>query len=114
MCTSYKGDEGLRILKEECLGGKGLGFNGKQCIHPSQVEITQETFTPLSSEVEWAVRIIIAHSKAAQQGRGAWTLDDKMIDAPVVGKAKQIVSKAKTCGIDISAMEQKWSSQEPE
>ena len=114
VCTSYKGEEGQRILREECLGGKGLGFNGKQCIHPSQVEITQQTFAPSVGDVEWAVRIAIADLKAARQGRGAWTLDQKMIDAPVVGKAKDIINKAKMCGIDVSVLQQKWSNQEPE
>ncbi len=43
-CTSYKGDEGQRRLAEECIGGKNLGFNGKQCIHPSQVQYVQKAF----------------------------------------------------------------------
>jgi citrate lyase subunit beta-like protein len=114
VCTSFRGDDGLRTLAEECMNGKNLGFNGKQLIHPSQVEICQRVFSPSDKEVEWAVRIVIADEKAAQQGRGAWTLDGSMIDAPVVGKAKAIVNKAEGCGVDIDKVKQKWSSQEPE
>lgn len=114
VCTSYKGDKGLKTLEEECFGGKGLGFNGKQCIHPSQIEITQKAFAPSSEEVAWAVRIMIADKKADQQGRGAWTLEGKMIDVPVVGKAKSIMSKAVACGIDVEAVKEQWKDQEPE
>ena len=91
-----------------------MGFNGKQCIHPSQVEITQRTFAPDEKEVEWAVRVVIADEKAAKQGRGAWTLDGKMIDVPVVGKAKAIVSKAEACGIPVVEWREKWRDQNPE
>lgn len=101
-------------MKEECLGGKGLGFNGKQCIHPSQVETVQRAFAPSTEELQWAVRIVIADRKADKQGRGAWTLDGKMIDAPVVGKAKSIVSKAEACNMDVDSVRQRWKHQEPE
>lgn len=114
VCTSYKGPSGLKTLEEECIGGKGLGFNGKQCIHPSQVEVVQRTFAPGNEEIDWAIRVCIADEKAALSGRGAWTLDGKMIDAPVVGKAKAIVDRAKRCGIDVAALKEKWKDQEPE
>ncbi|KAL8693795.1 MAG: hypothetical protein Q9218_001443 [Villophora microphyllina] len=114
VCTSYKGTEGQQRLEEECLGGKGLGFNGKQCIHPSQVELVQKTFAPGDAELEWAVRVTMADRKADQQGRGAWTLEGQMIDAPVVGKAKSIVSEAEACGIEVSSVQERWKDQEPE
>ena len=114
VCTSYKGDAGRRKLEEECLGGKGLGFNGKQLIHPSQVEITQRAFAPSDEEITWAVRVIIGDEKADRQGRGAWTLDGKMIDVPVVGKAKSVVSKAEACGCDVAAAKESWKDQAPE
>lgn len=114
VCTSYQGEEGQRILEEECWGGKGLGFNGKQCIHPNQVEITQRIFASSETETEWAVRVVIADEIASRQGRGAWALDGKMIDAPVIKKAKQIVIKAEACRIDVKAFKEKWKRQTPE
>ncbi|KJZ72598.1 hypothetical protein HIM_07957 [Hirsutella minnesotensis 3608] len=114
VCTSYKGDEGLKRLQNESAQGKSMGFNGKQCIHPSQVEIVQSMFAPGHDEVEWAVRVVVADEKAAASGRGAWTLDGKMIDAPVVGKAHSIAAKAKQCGFDVEALRAKWKNQEPE
>lgn len=114
VCTSYKGDEGIRRLEEECIGGKAMGFNGKQCIHPSQVDVAQRLFAPGVNEVEWAVRVVIADEKAARAGRGAWTLDGTMIDAPVAGKAKAVVQKAENCGMDVASLKEKWKGQEPE
>ncbi|KAI4225721.1 MAG: hypothetical protein L6R36_003684 [Xanthoria steineri] len=114
VCTSYRGVEGQQRLKEECIGGKGLGFNGKQCIHPGQVEVIQNAFAPSVEELQWAVRIATADQKADQQGRGAWTLDGQMIDAPVVGKARSIVRKAEACGLEVASVKEKWKDQEPE
>lgn len=112
--TAFRGAEGLQSLREESEGGKKMGYNGKQCIHPSQVDIVQQVFSPNEKEVEWAVRVVIADKKADQQGRGAWTLDGKMIDVPVVGKAKALTAKAVACGIDVDSIYDKWRDQEPE
>jgi citrate lyase subunit beta-like protein len=114
VCTSYKGDAGLKTLEEECLNGKGLGFNGKQCIHPSQVEVCHKAFSPGEKELEWATRIVIADDKASKAGRGAWTLDGKMIDAPVVKKAHAVLKHAEVCEMDVGAVKEKWKGQEPE
>ncbi|KAI8309009.1 Citramalyl-CoA lyase [Colletotrichum sp. SAR11_59] len=114
VCTSYKGDEGLKRLEEESLGGKSMGFNGKQCIHPNQVELVQKMFAPGEKEVEWAVRVAIADEKANAAGRGAWTLDGMMIDAPVTGKAKAIIAKAEKCDLDVARLRSKWKDQQPE
>ncbi|KAL8666962.1 MAG: hypothetical protein Q9168_007367 [Polycauliona sp. 1 TL-2023] len=114
VCTSYKGVEGQQRLAEECVGGKGLGFNGKQCIHPSQIEVVQKAFAPSEKELHWAVRVTVADQKADRQGRGAWTLDGQMIDAPVVGKARGIIEKAEACGLDVASVKEKCKDQEPE
>lgn len=112
VCTSFKGPEGRRVMEEECLGGKNLGFNGKQCIHPSQVDVAQRAFAPGEGEVEWAVRVTVADGKAG--GRGAWTLDGKMVDVPVVKEANAIVDRAAVCGFDVENLRSKWKDQKPE
>ncbi|KAK3181381.1 hypothetical protein K4F52_007243 [Lecanicillium sp. MT-2017a] len=114
VCTSFRGEQGLETLAKECEGGKGMGFNGKQCIHPSQVDVVQKMFAPTDEEVEWAVRVVIGDEKAAAAGRGAWTLDGKMIDAPVSGKARSVVAKAEQCGMNVNDLRSKWKDQEPE
>ena len=114
VCTSFRGEDGLKTLEQECLGGKGLGFNGKQLIHPSQVDTAQRAFAPSEEDLALAVRIVIANAKADEQGKGAWTLEGKMIDAPVVGKARSIIGKAEICGYNVEATKQKWKDQELE
>lgn len=121
VCTSYKSpsssdgsNKALEYLEEESRAGKRLGFNGKQCIHPTQVETVQRVFSPEDDEVEWAVRVVIADAKAAEAGKGAWTLDGKMIDVPVAEKAKAIVRRAEACGLDVARIRDQWQGQEPE
>ncbi|KAG8527065.1 uncharacterized protein KY384_008494 [Bacidia gigantensis] len=114
VCTDFRGDDGTRKMQEECLNGKGLGFNGKQCIHPSQIDIAQRCFAPGEEELEWAVRILIADEKATKMGKGAWALDGKMIDVPVVKKAKALVERAAACDIDVGGKRKQWGTQEPE
>lgn len=112
--TTFRGEDGMRFLTKESENGKRFGFNGKQCIHPDQVETVQRVFSPSDTEAEWAVRIVIADRKADEQGRGAWTLDGKMIDVPVVGKAKSIVAKAELCGMNVKALMDRFKDEEPQ
>lgn len=118
VCTEYKSAKAdgspPAALEDECRGGKQLGFNGKQCIHPSQVDTVQRIFGPEPGETQWAVRVVVADEKAAVAGRGAWSLDGKMIDVPVAEKARALVKKAEACGVDVKGLREKWVHQEPE
>ena len=71
-----------------------LGVEGKWAIHPSQVELANEVFTPPDSEVTRAHRILEAMSEAAQQGKGAVSLDGRLIDAASIRQAQVMVDKA--------------------
>ncbi|CAK4032741.1 Citrate lyase subunit beta, mitochondrial [Lecanosticta acicola] len=112
--TTFRGEEGKQQLREESENGKRFGFNGKQCIHPDQVSVVQEVYSPSEKEAEWAVRIVICDKKADEQGRGAWTMDGKMIDVPVVGKAKAVVAKAEVCGFDVKSLMEKFKDEQPQ
>jgi citrate lyase subunit beta-like protein len=114
VCTSFRGLEGQASMEAECIGGKTLGFTGKQCIHPSQVETAQRVFSPTWDELEWATRVVISNMKAEQQGRGAWALAGKMVDIPVVRKAMVLLEKAVMCGMKVDGLRAKWKNQEPE
>ena len=114
VCTTFRGSEGRERLESECADAKALGFGGKQCIHPEQVEPVQRMFAPSEKEVGEAVRILTANERAEREGRGAWTLDGKMIDAPVVGKARLTVERAEQCGIDPAGLREQWKDAEPE
>lgn len=114
VCTAFKTEADQEALLEECRDGKRMGFNGKQCIHPSQVNTVSKVFSPELDEVEWAVRIVIAQKRAEELGKGAWAMDGKMIDAPVEGKARAIVKKAELCGFDVKSLQEKHKDQQPE
>lgn len=114
VCTAFKSEADQELLENECRNGKRMGFNGKQCIHPSQVSTVSRIFSPEMEEVDWAVRIVIAQRKAEEMGKGAWAMDGKMIDAPVEGKARKVVEKAQLCGFDVESLMEKYKGQEPE
>lgn len=114
VATAYRTEADQATLVEECEDGKRMGFNGKQCIHPSQVGTVDRVYSPGEKEVEWAVRLVVAQAKAEEGGRGAWTLDGKMIDKPVEGKARAVVQKARACGFDVDGLMERWKDQEPE
>ncbi len=71
-----------------------LGCEGKWAIHPSQIPLANEVFTPTPEEVERARRILAAMEEAARQGRGAATLDGKLIDAASIRMAENVLAKA--------------------
>ncbi len=70
-----------------------LGGEGKWAIHPSQIELANEVFTPSADEVERARRILEAMEQAAREGKGAVTLDGAMIDAASIKQAEVLVKK---------------------
>jgi citrate lyase subunit beta/citryl-CoA lyase len=71
--------------------GAALGIEGKWAIHPSQIELANEVFTPPAKEVERARRILEALEQAAREGRGAAQLDGRMIDAASARMAQNVV-----------------------
>ena len=71
-----------------------LGVEGKWAIHPSQIELANEVFTPPVSEVDRARRILSAMQEAASQGKGAVSLDGRLIDAASIRQAQVMVDKA--------------------
>jgi malyl-CoA/(S)-citramalyl-CoA lyase len=75
-----------------------LGFDGKLTIHPTQVPIANELFTPAAAEIAHAERILAAMDAAQHQGRGAVALDGKLIDIVSIRQAQMLVTKAKAMG----------------
>ena len=75
--------------------GAALGIEGKWAIHPSQIELANEVFTPPAKEVERARRILDALEQAAREGRGAAQLDGRMIDAASARMAQNVVDTDK-------------------
>jgi len=78
--------------KDAARRGAALGFEGKWAIHPSQIELANEVYTPPESEVSHAKQILIALEEAAREGRGAAQLNGRMIDAASAKMAENIVN----------------------
>lgn len=79
-------------FRDACRRGAALGIEGKWAIHPSQIALANEEFSPLESEVNRARRIIEALREAEAQGKGAASLDGKMIDAASERMAKNVIA----------------------
>ena len=79
-------------LEEECLLASTLGFGGKVCIHPRQLEVVNRVFAPSEAELAWARRVLEAYEQGLQEGRGAVALDGKMIDMPIVRHAERLLA----------------------
>lgn len=73
---------------------RALGFLGKSCIHPRQIDAANQTFQPTLAEIEAARRIVAAAAEADTRGLGAFLVDGRMIDAPYLRRAQAIVAAA--------------------
>jgi citrate lyase subunit beta/citryl-CoA lyase len=80
--TEFKDTDGLR---EDTERGIGLGYDGKLAIHPTQVGVINDAFTPDGRKIEWAERIIEAKKGADEDGKGVFEVDGEMVDEPLVG-----------------------------
>ena len=81
-------------LRQTSKNSKALGFEGMGCIHPRQIAVINECFAPDSEEIEKAKKIIKAFDEATQKGLGVVSLGTKMIDPPVVERARHVLDQA--------------------
>lgn len=86
--------------RSSALEAKSLGYDGKACIHPRQVQIINQVFLPSADEVNKAREIINSYEKARAKGSGVIALDSKMIDAPVVKRALKTIELAKKFNLE--------------
>lgn len=109
---NFRDNEGL--LRETKLV-RQLGFGGKFVIHPSQIETVHQVFVPTAAEVEEARRIVAAFAEAAAKGMGAVALDGRVVDIPIVERARRLLALAESLGKGesetASTPEEKASSQ---
>lgn len=91
----FKDSEGLRLEAEQ---GAGFGFSGKQVIHPNQVPVAQEAFTPSDEAIAYAKRVAESFESSQKEGKGAYALDGKMIDMPLLKNAQKVLDRARAAG----------------
>jgi citrate lyase subunit beta/citryl-CoA lyase len=82
-------------LRHEAAVARGLGYNGKFVIHPNQIAPVNEIFTPPAAEVEYARRVVEAFEAGVAAGSAAVNLDGKMVDTPVVNRARKLLALAR-------------------
>jgi citrate lyase beta subunit len=87
--------EGLRREAEQ---GARLGFAGKQTIHPNQIAPVQEAFTPDEAAIAYARRLVETFEASQAEGKGAYALDGKMIDMPLLKAAQGVLERARAAG----------------
>jgi citrate lyase subunit beta/citryl-CoA lyase len=89
----YAGFKDTAGLERACRIAQALGFDGKQCIHPAQLETVNAVFSPSDAEVAKAAAIVEAYDKAVSAGQGAATHDGRMIDAANVRMARTTLER---------------------
>ena len=89
----YAGYTDTAGLERACRIAQALGFDGKQCIHPAQLDTVNAVFSPSDAEVAKAAAIVEAYDKAVSAGQGAATHDGRMIDAANVRMARTTLER---------------------
>ena len=89
--ANYRDENGYR---DAIRRSRRFGFQGASCIHPAIVPLLNEGFGPSVDEIAAAERIVAAFAKAKAEGRGSASVDDRMIDIPIVLRAERVLRSA--------------------
>jgi citrate lyase subunit beta/citryl-CoA lyase len=81
-------------LRRDAARARAMGFRGKMAIHPDQIPVINDVFTATAEELERARRIVEAFDDATRRGEAVVRVDDKMVDAPVVARARRVLATA--------------------
>ena len=107
--TVFADIEDMDALRASCRAAKELGFEGKGCIHPRQIPVVNDEFTPSAVQIKKAQRIILAFKEAQAQGRNVVSVGSKMIDPPVVERAQRTIALA----VSLGRLAENWASEIP-
>ncbi|GGJ05874.1 CoA ester lyase [Halobellus salinus] len=89
----------LEGLREQAAFAVDIGFDGKLAIHPDQVPVINDAFTPTPDQLEWAEAVLDGQDRAADADEGVFTVDGQMIDPPLVERARTVVERAEAAGL---------------
>jgi len=89
--ADYSDAEAYRLSAERA---RRFGFAGGTCVHPALVQVLNRAFTPLPEELAHARKLIAADDQARAEGRGSFQVDGKMIDIPVIDRARRLLARA--------------------
>lgn len=94
-------------LEEDLKMTRSLGFDGKTCVHPRQIDAVNRCFTPTAKQIHQAQRVLFALKEAAEKHTGVCVLDGAMVDLPMEKRARTVLAKAKAAGIPVEMEEVK-------
>ncbi len=97
--TPYTNTQSSTGLEKDAMFAKSLGMNAKACIHPNQIDDVNRIFSPSEKEILYAKKVLLAYEEANQQQKGAFSVDGKMIDKPIIERSKKLIEKAKKWGL---------------
>jgi len=97
--SDVENEDGLRDSTKEAIS---LGFEGKGCIHPRQIDVLHDAFRPADADIKHALKVKAAMEEAERTGSGVISLGTKMVDPPVVARAMRVLRVAEEMGIDVA------------
>ncbi|MGL6101148.1 MAG: aldolase/citrate lyase family protein [Fusobacteriaceae bacterium] len=96
--SDVNNDEGF-VAEAEMI--RQMGFDGKSLIHPRQIELLHNVYTPTEKDIKKSMKIVSATAEAIAEGRGVFTVDGKMVDKPIIERAEHVLRLAKAAGIKL-------------
>jgi citrate lyase beta subunit len=94
--ADFRDADGFRAA---CRVARALGYDGKMCIHPAQLEIANEIFAPDAQEIAWAARVVREYEQATAEGRGSISIDNQMVDVASIKMARNTLDAAQAAGL---------------
>ncbi|MGA1873144.1 MAG: HpcH/HpaI aldolase/citrate lyase family protein [Thermoplasmatota archaeon] len=104
--TVYSDFQDMEGLKKETEMVRKMGYDGKACIHPSQIEVIHEAFNPNQDEIVHSVKVMNALEEAKKKGSGVIALGSKMIDRPIVLRAQKVLARAHSAELPVPTIEE--------
>ena len=93
--ADFRDQDGFR---RSCRTARAIGYDGKWCIHPDQIPIANEVFTPDEAERSWAREVLAANAQAERAGQGSFALNGQMVDAATLRMARATLARARSDG----------------
>jgi citrate lyase subunit beta/citryl-CoA lyase len=94
--VNFQNSEGFRL---DSMAARQLGFAGRSCIHPSQIQVMNEVFMPSKAELAHALKVVRAAETNLGAGVGAFTVDGRLVDGPFITEAKNLLALATRLGL---------------
>jgi citrate lyase subunit beta/citryl-CoA lyase len=82
------------LFRQDGTFGRNLGYDGKMCIHPRQIDLANELFSPTAVEIEYARRLLAAYEAAQARGEATINFEGRMVDGPLVKTAVSVLAAA--------------------